>query len=490
MHSKTQKKIKSIDETHEKNLQNEIKKCLKTSEKIDKIIKSIYKTVELTKMNATEEFKSFIEPKTSLDSLSEFYEIFIKCDDKLQQIREKDIKIQDIEQIIENLNVCNDLYNIIEDLKNFEKVVIVQKLLRDTNQTLEPMMNKIEVIFFQNLGRNLHDTVNMNKVALFLIEKRDTKTFLGRYSNELYSKVNFDDIKFNKKMLLQQTGNIDRYIYDLNVYNKKILGETTGSGINLGLNKILIINLTKIIGDILQVIEREEKLEDVPFLMTLNNHLKHTEENKIKEIESLFVFKDPINKIICNIFLAYTSNVDRLDAPNKFCDVEILAINLRRALDSLNSYKILTKIFLNTYGPLFKIKTLTECNDYFTKRLVCKILKFSEPMPNLKKFIYLINNLYTLQNYISEDLKSKIGTCSDNLVKTFNEELQKRNQAKLTSFIDLNISAFKSYYLPDDIRIGVVSLLKKSIWEEIGKKGYEGDLESLNSTINEMFIGK
>ena len=58
------------------NAKETLKKCLKHSEKIDKILKNIYREVEYTKMNAVEEFKPFNEPKTNIDLLLNFYNIF------------------------------------------------------------------------------------------------------------------------------------------------------------------------------------------------------------------------------------------------------------------------------------------------------------------------------------------------------------------------------------------------------------------------------
>ncbi|WUR04086.1 exocyst subunit EXO70 family protein [Vairimorpha necatrix] len=476
-------------EHKKKNFQEEIQKILKTSENLDKIIKKIYKTVELTQMDATEKFKSFIEPKKNLDELSNFYEIFIQCDNDFHEIKNKKIQITNLDQAIENLENCRILCKNKKSLNFYDNILIVKKLLQENEEFLTSTIFKFEIVFFKNLWEN-KDTEKLSKISEFLMEQENNKDFLSKYSNELFNKVSYRDIEFNKSKLLERSSNIDGYLDEINNYNIKVLGEKYGQSINLGLNKILIINLTKIIGDNLQVIEREEKLEDVPFLMELNNNLKHNEEKRIKEVESLFVFKDPINKIICNIFITYGDDVNRLDRPNKYCDVEHLALNLRRALDSMNRYKILTNVFLRNYGPMFKIKTLDECNETFTKMLMIKILKFSETLPDLKKYIYLINNLYTLQNYIKPDLRNKIQDSIDNVVNTFKTELQKRNTDKLTSFIDSNIDAFKTYYLPDEIRIKVINFFKKYIWEEIAKKDYKGNIDILNDSINNMFIGK
>ncbi|KAK6090610.1 hypothetical protein P3W45_000333 [Vairimorpha bombi] len=475
-----------------------IENFIDASEKIDKLIKKIYKSVELTQMNATEEFKPFNEPKKNLDDLSKFYDTFINSDNEVSKIKDHliNIELESVDQIFEHdiINNCLRLYKIKEDLNDYEKVRIVQTLMSDTNNLLDSCIHSIENIYFKNLLSKGCDTKKLKEISTFLLSYTNPKSFLSKYSSEIYNKKSFDDIKTDKSLLIDRTRNLDKYFYDLNEFNLVVLGDKIGNNINIGLNKILIINLNKLISDNILIIEKDEKLEHVPFLINLNTNLRHGDEKVVREIEALFVFKDEINKLICNIFLSFVDNIDRMDTPNKYCDVESIVLNLKRALDSMNNNKIVSKVFIKNYGPFFKVKSLEEACLNFSYLLIDKIVSISRTLPVLKKNIYLINNFYTLQHYIGKfedkNVKSHIDENVSSIINTFKNELGKRSGDKFTNFIDSNVSSLRSYYLPDEVRIHTVSVIKKAIWEEIAKKGYTGNENNLNSLINEMFVGK
>ncbi|EQB61688.1 ubiquitin-protein ligase [Vairimorpha apis BRL 01] len=400
------------------NAKETLKKCLKHSEKIDKILKNIYREVEYTKMNAVEEFKPFNEPKTNIDLLLNFYNIFLSSYNNFEKINSEISKFFETEMNIDNcfenkiLDKGKNLLEMKNRLENFEKIMIVKTLLQEINSLLQNLNIKVEQIFFKNL----------------ILEKDKLKEM-----NEFLE----DNLSF------------------INFYTIKLLGDKNGNSINL------------VIADILLIIENEEKLENIPFLIELNHHLKHNDEKKLRKLKNYI-------------------------KSNDFCDVEKISIDLKIAMDKMSEYSQISKIFIKNYGPFFKTQTL---NDFFLKMcssLIKKLFEISEDLPSLKKSIYLINNLYIFQYYNVEniDVKKFIEENINNITNTFQNELKDRSSDRLSKFIDSNLSSLKSYYLSDEIKEKIVPKLKKMIWEEIGKKGYEGNQNDLNERINCLFIGK
>lgn len=480
------------------NAKETLKKCLKHSEKIDKILKNIYREVEYTKMNAVEEFKPFNEPKTNIDLLLNFYNIFLSSYNNFEKINSEISKFFETEMNIDNcfenkiLDKGKNLLEMKNKLENFEKIMIVKTLLQEINSLLQNLNIKVEQIFFKNLILEKDKLKEMNELFLFLENFTETKNLLKKISSTIYQRSNFDFIKNDKNLLLEKIKSLEDNLSFINFYTIKLLGDKNGNSINLGLNKILVINMKKVIADILLIIENEEKLENIPFLIELNYHLKHNDEKKIKEIEELYVYKDQIYKLMCNIFLTFVDNIQKISKSNDFCDVEKISIDLKIAMDKMSEYSQISKIFINNYGPFFKTQTL---NDFFLKMcssLIKKLFEISEDLPSLKKSIYLINNLYIFQYYNVEniDVKKFIEENINNITNTFQNELKDRSSDRLSKFIDSNLSSLKSYYLSDEIKEKIVPKLKKMIWEEIGKKGYEGNQNDLNERINCLFIGK
>ncbi|EQB61696.1 ubiquitin-protein ligase [Vairimorpha apis BRL 01] len=428
------------------NAKETLKKCLKHSEKIDKILKNIYREVEYTKMNAVEEFKPFNEPKTNIDLLLNFYNIFLK----ISKFFETEMNI---DNCFENkiLDKGKNLLEMKNKLENFEKIMIVKILLQEINSLLQNLNIKVEQIFFKNLILEKDKLKEMNELFLFLENFTETKNLLKKISSTIYQRSNFDFIKNDKNLLLEKIKSLEDNLSFINFYTIKLLGDKNGNSINL------------VIADILLIIENEEKLENIPFLIELNYHLKHNDEKKIKEIEELYVYKDQIYKLMCNIFLTFVDNIQKISKSNDFCDVEKISIDLKIAMDKMSEYSQISKIFIKNYGPFFKTQTL---NDFFLKMcssLIKKLFEISEDLPSLKKSIYLINNLYIFQYYNVEniDVKKFIEENINNITNTFQNELKDRSSDRLSKFIDSNLSSLKSYYLSDEIKEKIVPKLKK-----------------------------
>ncbi|EOB13347.1 hypothetical protein NBO_80gi002 [Nosema bombycis CQ1] len=235
-------------------------------------------------------------------------------------------------------------------------------------------------------------------------------------------------------------------------------------------------------------------MKDIPFCMELNSRLRQSNEAKIKEVEELYVYKNEINKIVCNILLSFLEKTRILSRPNKFCDIETLVLNLKRALDSFEDNKNVTTVFLRNFGAFFKVETVDNLCRTLSETILKKVIELSDQFDQMKRSIYLVNNFYTLKNYIedvnNQNINQGIEDNSEIIVNSWKDELSSKTGRRFTDFIDVNLHSFKSYYLPSEIRVNVVPKIKAIIWENILTKEYNGNENELNENINEIFTGK
>lgn len=480
-----------------------IETIFETSQRIDQICNDIYKNVEQTKMDVIKEFNPYIQPKKNLDSVLSFYNSFIKAyettvkmSQKIVAIYGEEINIIDLQSITKNnlIGIFKTIKAEQANIVDFVGIKIVEDLITVSNDLQNKVISRIYPVYFENLLNKSADDDNMKSISDFLMEFSDKKSFLGKYSNAILDKTSYEDIGLDRKRLLERTKDIEGHFLMINKYNIKILGGADAQNINRGLNKLLLISLKKAIADNLLVVEKEENLGSIPFCVELNSHLRQSDETEIKEVEELYIFKGEINKLMCNIFLAFVENIKMIQYPNKFCDIETVTLNLKRALDSLEDNKNVSRVFIKNYGPFFKVNNIEEMCEYFSRMVLQKVIELSSNLDKIKRSIYLINNFFTLKCFVEEvdglNLKETIDENVNLLVEVWKDELESKSGRRFTTFVETNLASFKSYYLPDEVRRVVVPKIKTIIWENILTKGFQGDENALNGTINEIFTGQ
>ncbi|KAF9765076.1 hypothetical protein NGRA_0007 [Nosema granulosis] len=480
-----------------------IKTIFKTSQEIEVICTDIFKKVELAKMDVIKEFNPYIQPKKNLDSLLSFYGAFQKAYETISKMSQtvyslygENLEVIDLQSIMKNglLGILKTIKIEQNNILDYAGVKIVDSLLASSNDLLEIVISKIYPVYFANLFNKTASDDDMKSISEFLMVFSDKKRFLGKYSNAILNKTSYDDIGLDRRKLLERTKDIEGHISSVNKYNIKILGGANAQIINRGLNKLLLINLKKIIADILIVVEKEENMASVPFCMVLNSHLRQSEEAEIKEVEELYVFKNEINKIVCNIFLAFVENLKTIQQPNKFCDIETIALNLKRSLDSLEDNKNVSRVFIKNYGPFFKAKTVDELAKSFSEMVLNKVISLSKQLDTIKRSIYLINNFYTLKCFVDDvdglNIKEEIEKSSTMIIEVWKSELDSKSGRNFSNFVESNLESFKSYYLPEEVRREIVPKIKTIVWENILTKGYQGNENALNDSINDIFTGK
>lgn len=483
---------------------NKLQKCSRLSEKINKQAKKLEDRVSKAPLSAMDSLKPFIQPKNNIEQILNFYDEYEESTKKIDlerkivqeslggKFKHRKLRLLADNDVIGHVNI---ILSEIKVLEAYQKIKIVKDYLDEANQFAFMVIEAIKRSFFKALENIPDYDPELRKFANFLIPLQKDIDFLAKYTNIIYSKLCFNEIGTNYKLLITRTLNLSSYFYNIFEMNNNILGQEQAQSINEGVTKMLIINVKSTISDVLMVSEKDENPDSIPYLILLSNNLRHTEgEVIVKDLEELFVFKKEINKIISNCLMAYFESLDDLNKPNKRFEAEKLVLTIKSILNSFNDYEGIAKCYLATYGAFFGIKNLEELNTSFSTRVLDKIFTLADSLSGIQRSVYVINNVDIIKTFLAtyEDtgLEEIISLNAEKILSIWANESRKRNEKDVSEFIDANVEAQKTYTLPENVRYPLVQELKTIIGDLLVDKTYANDISELYRSIDSLFTAE
>lgn len=487
---------------------NKLKKYMEISKEIDAQTKALETKVGSAKLTAIDGFKPYINPKRNIGYLLSFYNTFAATKESTEREKTKlkgifgESKDRDryspreLKMLREKdaLTSLQALIGAQETLEQYDKIKVVVEELGSLSKFIIKILDAVAESFFSSLKKIPEQDPELREFAAFLLSNTDKRDFMSKYTTIIYSRLGFDDIGMNTKLLLEKTSNLTRFFSDIIEMNDSILGPQNSKITNVGLLKMLIIGLRRVVADHLIRAEKEEKIESVPFLISLNARLAHSGDTRVRIIEELFVFKDDINKIVCNCISGYFESLNMLMNPNECSDIEPLCLKLLNVLDAFYDHRNVAEVFATTYGSSFNVKTAKDIFVEFSSRTIEKILFLAESLKGIAKSVYIINNVYALQSYI-EDVDGVptdriIDKNVENILSVWEKEIARRNEGDITEFLDRNIENQSKYLLPQKIRDELTDTIAGLIDKMLEGKRYTGDVEKLHTNIGRLYFAE
>ncbi|ORD99378.1 hypothetical protein A0H76_948 [Hepatospora eriocheir] len=481
---------------------NKLKEQCKFSENIENICKLLINELNNTDYKVMDSFKPFILPKQNITKLLNFYKLYTESLKKIENIQieiekvglsddEKILRIKDLDDM-NVLKLMNNYLKCLDDLKSYIKVNMVRELCKKSKKYYEGIVSKIEEAFFNALKRLPKVVNSIDLYGKFLIRSLDKKEFLSKYTQALYKILGFSEVK-TFPILNQRTKKLTQYLNMVKNINTQIIGKTEAHNINIGLIQLIIINLKKVIGDILLKVEKEIKPNQIPSLVILYNNLRHTEGPIVDEIEDLFVYKEQILKLILNCLVHFFAYLETLDSPNIDLKTESQVLTLCDIFKSFENNKSIKREWVRKFGPSFGVYNSDELYDNFCRKCLTKVEKASNNLKNYDKYIYLINNkapfkefvkMYdnmTMENSIKKDVKLVIGL--------WKISIEKYDGVTLNRFMLKQLEKHKKYYLPNEERNILHSNLTETVEELIAANILQGQVSKLKNAIEMSYTG-
>lgn len=475
------------------------------SRKLEDKMTGLLTKLECTEYTALDSFKSLIGPKKTLEQLSRFYSLYTVAIKNLEKFQaeleellqsEKDGKEISPEKIVslETFEKIEQLMKMKKDLEEFNGVKLVAAYEDKTTEYINRLMKIIKTSLFRSLKRLPKVPKDAPDCAHFILKHCENKEFLGEYTRHAYERLGLVGTEANKEIILQRTKNLTGYFNLVIRVNKEILGEKAAFNINVGLVTLIVLNFKKMIGEVLLAEDQNSDPNSIPFLVRLYKQLKHSPGLKIKEIETLFVFKPQIEKLIFNSFIQYFADLEHMDKPCKSLRAESATVSMAKILSTLDNAKQLKERWVASYGPSFGVYNVEDLNGNFSEKCLLKIQKLAKHLDNVPKSVYLINNYATLVNCTKtcggRDIKQLINSNQRIIEGVWRIELDKiRKSPDLDAFLREQLTINSSYYLPKEQRLEICNELRKMVQNKIANSKLPGLSPAIIGMFAEIYKG-
>ncbi|KAI5150468.1 hypothetical protein ENBRE01_1512 [Enteropsectra breve] len=433
-------------------------------------------------------FKQYIVPKKNIEQLLAFYRSYIESNKVFEKIKididksglgsmEQDkIKIKKLEKI-GMLDKVLKLQDTVKVLDEYEGVNIVEALQKSIKETSTKLIGFIKAAFLNSLSKLPKIVKHAPQYAAFLLQNTNVKDFLGRYTFEAHKRLGFDKGKSNIDELVEQTENLTGFLNNITNTNIRILGARAAQNINVGLIKLILIDLNSAIGNALAKIQKENSATHIQMLIALHSNLRHTDGPVVKELESLFVFKKQINKLILDCFIQFFADLERLSRPCPNLGTEDPLQTMVEVLQAMDSHKEVKKEWVEEKGRSFGVHRHKDLGSNFGQKCIQKAKRLSVGLKNEQKAIYMLNNCCVfrgiLQDIDGKEIKAVVDKYAQILTGMWRVNLEPaKNTAEFNSLILSELKKTKKYKLPEDTRKVVVSQIASIVENIVMAKGF------------------
>jgi hypothetical protein len=492
--------------TDNRDVLQRLKRCGQLSGEIETQCRMLEAQLGNVRSDVMDDLKPYINPKKNIDALCSFYDLFSTSKERIDLGKERlrslfgeeegPLPSRSLEALKENrvLEEVLDLIREKDTLSGYANIRMAKTELEHTEDFTGKVLEAVSSSFFIALDRLPQQDPHLREFAVFLLENTHRKRFLAAYTDKVYTKLGIEDIGASRRLLLERIRNLGAYFSDVADMNDSILGAENARALNLGLFKTFVLELKKVVVDVLMVIEREEGAEDIPFLIQLNAALRHSEHGFNELIEELFEFKDNINKILHNCLLVYFEKVDCMSEPNKHSDAEEACSEMAKILDAFHYEKEVGEAFASSYGAVFNVRNLQDIFSEFSARVIRKVLLLSEMKRGVSKSVYVVNNVYVLRSYLKEVNGAPAGDFLsgnvDSIIDVWEKEMSKRKEKDVTEFLDQNVRLQQKHSLPAGLREGVIERIEELVEDMLRRKEYRGDRGRLMDAVQTLYSAK
>jgi hypothetical protein len=480
-----------------------LKKCSRLSKEIGAQCKQLEVHLSNVRPSVMDDLKPYINPKRNIDALCSFYELFSNSKEKIDTSRKRleglfgeatdSFPPRELRVLKESsaLGEVRCLVRERELLSEYGNIRMARTELEHVEKFIGKALDAIKGSFFVALDKLPEQDPNLQEFAKFLLENTNRKAFLAEYTEKIYAKLGIEDIGTNRRMLLERARNLGTYFNEIGNMNDNVLGLENARALNLGLFKTFVLELKGVIADVLMVVEKEERADDVPFLVQLNAALRHSEHGYNELIGELFELKDNINKIIHNCLLAYFERLSFVSEPDKHSDAEGMCAEMARILDAFYYNKDVGDAFASAYGAAFNVRSVQDILEEFSTRVIRRVLLLSEQKKGISKSVYLVNNAYVLQHYLREidgvSMGDYLSSNTSSIISVWEKEVAKRKESDVTEFLNQNIRLQQNHFLPVELRGRVTGRIKELVEELLGRKEYKGEKDKLMEAVESLY---
>lgn len=455
------------------------------SDRVDSLADELLGILKTMDSQALAGIRPYIEPRKNIVKIISFYDLlqstikeFGKVRDDLeksqliQRSHGEDVEIEELEKH-KVLDLVTSVNKEIQSLKEFEGVRIVSKVMREMERLVDLAIGMVEQSVLASLRRLPKVVDKVDAYAKFALNHRESEKFIEAYTGICLERMGFAGIENNLASILQRTRNLTAHFNMVIDFNIRILGRKRARVTNDGLVKIMILDLKRILSDILGKADTEKKPDYIPFLIQLYARLRHSNGNIVKEIEELFVFKEEILTIMFNCFIHLIMETGLQEVPNKELREEKSVATLVETLAQFDKHGEVKRAWVEKYGSSFGVHTPEDLNSNFARKAFQFTTRLSKGLDVEERAIYTVNNIHWFKDLTTKisgyELKQLIYKNCETIVGMWKINLSGLEQGSLNAALIENLDRSRRYYLPDEERTHVVGKIRGMFQDFVAK---------------------
>ncbi|KAG0437669.1 hypothetical protein DMUE_3555 [Dictyocoela muelleri] len=452
------------------NLSHKIDQFSKITRDINKYLSKTSDILKETPLETLNHFNNYLIPKERYESLLKFYKTFLDSHEQLINLTQslqnlKSKSTTNLNNELEIISIHKNLNFIVNDLKKYGEIKIVQKLIVETQLLIPSAVESVKNGFFKHFEIKYPDLndytksfkyedfnnkdnytliTNLRTIGSFLLKNYDKSEFGLEYIKIIILKFNLETLKNDKNKLLNFLETLTEKINFVEEINERILERKISDIVTKGILDQIINKTKKYIFETILMIDKEGEAFNILYLLDMlkviyknnfkdkNNFKNKNNFNDKNEISDKRNFKDTnvfenfielkidIERVIINLLNIFFISEDEInptlyvqsnlkiagEIAKKIWDEEEISESVKNIYNELNF-----KNQLN-FKDKVTLKIQNEDNfrckwkkDFIRKILIKpihRVIKFSERLPEIEKSLYLLNNYLNVQNFISE----------------------------------------------------------------------------------------
>lgn len=473
---------------------------------VDNLVEDLLQHLKSKDSSVLDRIRPIIEPKRNAKEIMNFYSSILDSDKKFKEINENikksgilnkladsKIEIEDLESI-KMFDQVNLLILTIDDLEKYKDIKIISKVLKEERKNFDNYIEAIQTAIFNSLERlpNVVDKIDI--YIKFVLKYCDIKKFINGYIEICRSRLGFPNEDFKKEIILQRCAKLNGYLNMIKDLNIKIIGKKQSRIINDMLIKLIVLDLKSILATFLSEIEKDQSPFHIPFLIELYSKIRHSTENIVEEIESLFELKPELIKLMFNCFIQFFGELDLLEFPNKSLKSEKLTVLLANILNQFELCKDAKREWILSYGSSFGVYNADELNVNFCEKCLLKISELLKKLGTKAQSIYFINNINTLKPYFVKfggmNIKELMYKNCEIIIGFLKVEIDSQSSPiDAYKYLLNELISAKQYFLPKEEREYVSLKLKQTVEDLISRKTLQGNPQPLLDAISEAYCG-
>lgn len=451
--------------------------------KIDHNIDEINRKFDKLPKDLVETFRKYTLPQNNIEQLIKFYKTAINTIESIEKTEKsmnEDTKESSVKQQIHSITCHNKIKGLLELLDGYKDIAIVRKYWIETENKLKKTKDPVFSVFFKNF---LSEKKDLQILSFFLIAN-DEKNFMQKYCKVLLHKYCIGRSKKETSFVLEKLLNVENVFNEIMSINELYLDEKNSEILYKELRQLILIDLKEAVSKVLIEFENKFKFENImeacKFYMQLQEPVTQ-EYFKALDKELL--------KIMNNLFVTFFTEISKIKKPNKkylhepFVHIFNQILHIFKENKMKNLFMQLRKILEFQNHAQMRIRLGTMACE--------RIIEISTVLKGIQKNVYLLNNFTIIHFYCHEyndiAISDYIIKFSDEIVKMWDKECEKKKKKDVTRFLDVNLEIQKQYYLSEELREGIVPRIRIIIENLVRNSEYKGEKGTIKKRIKDLF---